>query len=303
MIDVWFAFGFFVFVMGSVIAGGYVLVLRRAAAGGESADRAGAEHEEPSGSRTVLAQAFAAIGEMLPGARRTESPLRRQLMAAGFLQPSALAAFYGVKCACALGCAAALAAGAQWLGANATLIPVLGGAGLGYLLPGRYLQRIVSERRKRLRSALPTALDLCSLALEAGQSLDQALLDTSRGLRRSYPDLSAELRMLHLETRASNDRAEALRNLGRRTGELEIRKVAFLLTDAERFGTSIAPSLRTHARYLRIRRRQHAQEAARKVGVKLVFPVFFLIFPSVILITLGPAVMMVTAQLKSMLAQ
>ena len=300
MIDVWLAVAFFLFVMGAVIAGGYVFVVRGAATE-SSAAGAIAETALPVRTQSLWVRMFTVIGEWIPGAKQTENPIRRQLIAAGYMQPSALAAFYGLKCAAALGCAAALAAATAWAGSDGALVPVLGGAGFGYLLPARFLKRAVVQRRHRLRRALPTALDLCSLSLEAGQALDQSILDTSRGLRRSYPDLSAELHILHLETRASNNRTEALRNLGRRTGEPEIRKLAALLTDAERFGTSIAPSLRTHARYLRIRLRQNAQESARKVGVKLVFPVFFLIFPSVILMTLGPAVMMVTGQLRSML--
>jgi tight adherence protein C len=300
MIDVWFAVAFFLFIMGAVIAGGYIFVLRGAVTEGPSLPGT-IDPALPVRTQTHWVRLFAVIGGWMPGARKTENPIRRQLIAAGFMQPSALAAFYGLKCAAGLGCAAALAVATAWAGSDRTLVPVLGGAGFGYLLPARFLRRAVTQRRQRLRRALPTALDLCSLSLEAGQALDQSILDTSRGLRRSYPDLSTELHLLHLETRASNNRTEALRNLGRRTGEPEIRKLAALLTDAERFGTSIAPSLRTHARYLRIRLRQAAQESARKVGVKLVFPVFFLIFPSVILMTLGPALMMVTGQLRTML--
>ena len=86
-----------------------------------------------------------------------------------------------------------------------------------------------------------------------------------------------------------------------RNGEAELKKLANLFVDTDRFGTSLAPALRNHARYLRIRMRQQAQEAARKVGVKLIFPVFFLIFPSVILVTLGPAVMLITSQLKELM--
>jgi tight adherence protein C len=138
------------------------------------------------------------------------------------------------------------------------------------------------------------------LAVEAGQSIDQALVATGRGLKQTYPDLSAELTMLHLETRASNDRAEALRNFAERNTEPELRKLAALMIDTDRFGTALGPALRDHARYLRIRSRQKLQEAARKVGVKLIFPVFFLIFPSVILVTLGPAVILIFTQLKSM---
>jgi tight adherence protein C len=141
------------------------------------------------------------------------------------------------------------------------------------------------------------------LAVEAGQALDATILDTSRGLRISHPDLAAEFTQLHLELKANTSREDALRNFALRTRDSEIKKLAALLIDTDRFGTSLGPALRVHSRYLRTRFRQSAQERARKVGVKLIFPVFFLIFPSVILVTLGPAVILIATQMKSMLGQ
>jgi len=108
---------------------------------------------------------------------------------------------------------------------------------------------------------------------------------------------------LHLELKANTSRAEALRNFSVRSNDMELRKFANLLIDTDRFGTSVGPALKTHARYLRIRFRQIAQEKARKVGVKLIFPVFFLIFPSVILVTLGPALILLYAQMKNLMGQ
>jgi tight adherence protein C len=154
-----------------------------------------------------------------------------------------------------------------------------------------------------LRRGLPAALDLMVLAVEAGQGLDAAILDTSRGLRGTHPDLAAEFTQLQLELKANTTRAESLRNLEARSHDIEIRKFVNLLIDTDRFGTSLGPALKTHARYMRIRFRQLAQEKARKVGVKLIFPVFFLIFPSVILVTLGPAVILIFQQMKDLLAQ
>jgi tight adherence protein C len=141
------------------------------------------------------------------------------------------------------------------------------------------------------------------LAIEAGQGLDTAILDASRGLRNTYPDLAAEFSQLQLELKANTSRADALKNFAVRTNDLELKKFANLLIDTDRFGSSLGPALRTHSRYLRIRFRQIAQEKARKVGVKLIFPVFFLIFPSVILVTLGPAVILIFTQMRNLLAQ
>ena len=129
------------------------------------------------------------------------------------------------------------------------------------------------------------------LGPEAGQSRGQRREHTSRALKSSHPGLSSGLGHTDLERRARDARVEALRNLADRTGEPELRKLSNLLIDSDRFGTSLGPALRTHAKYLRTRMRQQAQEAARKVGVKLIFPVFFLIFPSVLLVTLGPTVL------------
>jgi tight adherence protein C len=181
------------------------------------------------------------------------------------------------------------------------ILPAICGIGFGFLLPDRVLDRLARNRVDRLRRGLPAALDLMVLAIEAGQGLDAAILDTSRGLRATHPDLAAEFTQLQLELRANTTRAEALRNFAERSKDMELRKFANLLIDTDRFGTSLGPALKTHARYLRIRFRQIAQERARKVGVKLIFPVFFLIFPSVILVTLGPAVILIFTQMQHML--
>jgi tight adherence protein C len=171
------------------------------------------------------------------------------------------------------------------------------------MVPDRILTRLARRRSALLRRGLPAALDLMVLAVEAGQALDAAILDTSRGLRISHPDLAAEFTQLHLELKTNTSREDALRNFSRRTRESEIQKFAALLIDTDRFGTTLAPALRVHARYLRTRFRQSAQERARKVSVKLIFPVFFLIFPSVILVTLGPAVLLIFSQMKNILGQ
>ncbi len=172
------------------------------------------------------------------------------------------------------------------------------------MLPDRVLERLARRRVERLRRGLPAALDMLVLAVEAGQGLDAAILDTSRGLRVSHPDLAAEFTQLQLELRANTTRVDALRNfVDRSSKDMELRKFANLLIDTDRFGTSLGPALKTHSRYLRIRFRQMAQEKARKVGVKLIFPVFFLIFPSVILVTLGPAVILIFTQMKNLLSQ
>jgi tight adherence protein C len=230
---------------------------------------------------------------------------RQQLISAGYRWPSAVSVFLGIKFATAIMLAVAATAAAMVYRSDpsAALLSAVCGLGFGYLLPDRVLDRLARRRVDRLRRALPAALDLMVLAIEAGQGLDAAILDTSRALRATHPDLASEFTQLHLELKANTTRSEALKNLAARSHDMEIRKFANLLIDTDRFGTSLGPALKTHARYLRIRFRQTAQERARKVGVKLIFPVFFLIFPSVILVTLGPAAILLFTQMKNLLAQ
>jgi tight adherence protein C len=180
-------------------------------------------------------------------------------------------------------------------------LPVVCGGAFGFMLPDRVLERLAARRASQLRRGLPAAIDLMVLAVEAGQSLDAAILEASRGLRVTHPALASEFTQLHLELRANPSRVEALQNFAARGRDLELRKFTNLLMDTDRFGTSLGPALRTHARYLRTRFRQSAQERARKVGVKLIFPVFFLIFPSVILVTLGPAVILLYGQMQALI--
>ena len=182
-----------------------------------------------------------------------------------------------------------------------SLVPALCAGGFAYLLPRQALKFLIRSRSQRLSSGLPTALDLLVLSVEAGQALDVAIFEASREIRRAYPDLADELLAMHLSLRASASREEVFREFGERSQDGELRKLGQLLIDSDRFGTSLAPTLRTHARYLRIRRRQTAQEAARKVGVKLIFPIFLFIFPSVLLVTLGPAVIQIMSTLRPMM--
>ena len=169
------------------------------------------------------------------------------------------------------------------------------------MLPNHVLGRQIRRRAERLREGLPTALDLLVLGLEAGQSLDSALFEAGRELRDVFPDLSAELNLVQIEIRASKSRAEAFRNLAARNADLEFRRLSQVLIDSDRFGTSLATALRSHVHYLRVRMRQKAREASRKVGVKLIFPLFFLIFPAMLLVTLGPAILQFVYQLGPML--
>ena len=274
--------GLFLAVMGTVTAACYWLMSRLATA---------------VNVPTNFSEAIQWIGELAPSTSRDGDQLRRRLIAAGYRAPSAITRFRGLRFGGIFVCSLLSLIGATFSGGS-IVVATLCGAGIAYLVPDRILDVLVRRRQRRLRAALPAALDLLVLGVESGQAIDTAILETSRGLRATFPDLSSEFNILSMELRTAASRTESLRAMADRNGEMELKKLANLFVDTDRFGTSLAPALRNHARYLRIRMRQQAQEAARKVGVKLIFPVFFLIFPSVILVTLGPAVMLITTQLK-----
>ena len=294
----WAVAGFFAFVLSAVAAAGWAyqrFAERREAAGGPG----GGLTKAPS----TVANIFQTIGESFPAAKNEQNPYRSKLAAAGYRWAAALPIYYGIKCGSAMFFAGLAGIMVLVYRGDPSLMPVpmICGLGLGFLLPDRVLDSRVRARAQRLRSAIPAALDLMVLAMEAGQSLDQSLADTSRALKRTHPDLSAEFAQLSLELRTGSSRADSFRAIGTRNKEPELRKLSNLLIDSDRYGASIGPALRSHAKYLRTRFRQHAQERARKVGVKLIFPVFFLIFPSVLLVTLGPACMMMYQQLGTLL--
>ncbi len=294
---------FFVFVSVAVMAAGYVFVLRpsRADRGAPALPRDLANYPSLPIAQTALLDIFRLIGEAVPGSEESKQHLRSQLQAAGYRWDSAVSVYMGIKCGVALLFGTAAVWGVMLTSdtLSAAAIPALGGLGFGFLLPDRVLDHLAVARGERLRQALPAALDLMVLSVEAGQGLDASILETGRGLRFSHRDLASEFTQLHLQLRANASRIDALRNFAASNRDGELRKFASLLIETDRFGSSLGPALRTHAKYLRTRARQKAQEKARKVGVKLIFPIFFLIFPSVILVTLGPAVILVMGQLKN----
>jgi tight adherence protein C len=285
--------GFFLFVMAGVALACYALLDRSPESGaGKAAAVSVLSEPELPGPQAFFAGAFRRVGENVPAAKAASNPMRTLLISAGYRYPSAVPIFYGIKCATALLFAVIVGSlGAMGSDVVSSVIGGVCGAGFGFLLPDFLLKPLIRSRADRIRRAIPAALDLLILSVEAGQSLNQAIMDTSVELRHAHPDLSVELTQVHLELRAGKSREDALRQLGARNGDPELKKLSSLLIDSDRFGTSLAPALRTHVKYLRNRMRQQAQESARKVSVKLIFPVFFLIFPSVLLVTLGPAVL------------
>ena len=258
-----------------------------------------AEAEQPG----LLVTVFEEVGKQIPVSPQDAMAARRELIAAGYYSEGAVAVLYGIKI---ILCAVLLVA-AFWFKNDITVNPILRivivvAAGLiGYFGPGLYLERMVDKRQEELRLSLPDALDLMVVSVEAGLGLDQAIQYVGRELAITHPILCGELQMLNLEIRAGKKRSEALRNLADRTGETELRKLVAILIQTDKFGTSMAESLRTHSDFMRVRRRQEAQERAGKVGVKLVFPIFFFILPAILLVAAGPGLLQVFKYLFPMM--
>ena len=177
-----------------------------------------------------------------------------------------------------------------WSTRNGWIAAAFGGV-IGYLLPGLFLDRQVAKRRLQIRHGLPDVLDLLIVCLEAGSSLDQAVVKASDELALAYPALAEELRVLITETRAGKPRMEAFRNLAQRTKVDEVRALVAMLVQTDRFGTSVSQALRALSHSMRTTRRQMAEEAAAKVGVKLVFPLVLCLFPAFFVVVLGPALL------------
>ena len=226
------------------------------------------------------------LGERAPKSAKEMGNLRLRLVQAGFRRDEALTIFFGIRVAFALGLFA-LFGTAIIVRPNITL--ALGALGLGYILPGMVLARLAKRRAHRIRLSLADMLDLLVVSVEAGLGLDQALQRVGQELAFAYPELSDELRLINLELRAGKPRSEALRNLADRTGVDDLSSLVTMLIQTDKFGTSVAQSLRVYSDTLRTKRRQRAEEAAAKTGVKMVFPLVLCIFPAIWVITIGPA--------------
>jgi tight adherence protein C len=223
--------------------------------------------------------------------------LRRRLAHAGIRHRQAPAAFFGLKAALALvlplaGFALLAAGGVPARGASwpATLLAL---AALGYGAPTAWLGVRARRRQRAVVEAFPDALDLMTVCVEAGLGTEAALVRVARDLELASPALAQELQLVNLELRAGATRDRALRALAARTGVEEVEGFVTMVLQAERFGTALSQSLRVHAQALRTARRQRAEEAAAKIALKLLFPLIFCIFPALLVVLLGPAMIQI----------
>ena len=229
---------------------------------------------------------FKRVGEKAPKSPKEMGSLRLRLVQAGYRRDEAITIFFGIRVVFAL---ALFAFFMTSIIARPNILMALAGLGAGYVLPGMALARMAKRRAHRIRLALADALDLLVVSVEAGLGLDQAMSRVGSELAFAYPELSDELRLVNLELRAGKARGEALRNLADRTGVDDLSSLVTMLIQTDKFGTSVAQSLRVYSETLRTKRRQRAEEAAAKTGVKMVFPLVFCIFPAIWVVTIGPA--------------
>jgi tight adherence protein C len=226
------------------------------------------------------------IPGVVPRSPKDMNRLRKRLALAGYHSPTAMVT-YGVATLVTpivFGLVALSLIGFRYW------FLALFAAALGWMLPGVILAHKISKRKLQIQNGLPDALDLLIVCVEAGCALDQAIVKASEELAITYPALTEELKMINTEMRAGKPRLEAFKNFAARTKVEDVQSLVALLVQTDKFGTSIAQALRTHAETSRTKRRQRAEERAAKVGVKLVFPLVFFLFPALYVVILGPAV-------------
>jgi tight adherence protein C len=241
--------------------------------------------EEAAYGKAVI-DALKRLGNIAPKSVKEMGKLKQRLVVAGFRNPEALVVFFGIRIGVAL---AAFALFALPVVTQPSLLMALAVCMVGYVVPGMVLARMAKRRQHRIRLGLPDALDLLVVSVEAGLGLDAAIQRVGHELAFAHPDLCSELRLINLEMRAGTARADALNNLAERTGVDDVQSLVAMLVQTDKFGTSVSQSLRVHSETVRTKRRQRAEEAAAKTGVKLVFPLVFCIFPSIWVVTIGPA--------------
>ncbi len=248
---------------------------------------------QPSAPRFAIAsrivQWFGPLRKMIGLA--DDGEVARRLALAGYREPVYVELYYTARLVGPV--LGALIAGFFMRGSNVFIWFIVLVA-VGYMGPDLWLTSAVSRRRERIRLALPDALDLLVICMEAGLGMDQALIRIGEELQLAHKDLSEELLFIRLEQRAGTPRVEAWRNMANRTGLEVFRSFVSMLVQTERFGTPLSKSLGYFADALRTRRRQQAEEMAAKTTVKLVFPLVFFIFPSMFIVLLVPALISIS---------
>jgi tight adherence protein C len=289
-----------------LLASGGLLLFYRAAmlerisaviAPGKKKERSLASALQQTG--TSLGVVVEKFERVVPKSQAEVSVAQQRLIRAGFRKDSAVKFFYGTKVLvplilCAIGSVSGLASKSPFF-VYAVAI------GMGYLVPDFWLGKKISSRQKKIRLGLPDVLDLLVICVEAGLGMDQATARTAQELMEAQPQVADELSIVVLEQRAGRPREDAWRHMAERTDVDTVRNLVSMLVQSEQFGTSIAKTLRTHSDTLRVQRIQSVEEMAAKTTIKLIFPLVFFIFPCLFLVTLGPAVILMSESFKEFL--
>lgn len=236
-----------------------------------------------------------ALGERITNPTKDDGPTRKLLLQAGLRGSRALSLYRGTRIVLPIGLAGAaiLVAPVVGLPLGGAFFAAIWLAAIGWIAPAFYVGRRAKARRKELQLALPDTLDLMVVCVEAGLGLNQAIVRVSEEIRHVSMVTSQEFALVNLEIRAGTSREDALRNLGERTGQEDLRSLVAMLIQTDRFGTSIAQALRVHSDTLRAKRKQRAEEAAAKTTIKMLFPLVMFIFPAMFVVILGPAVIQI----------
>ena len=247
--------------------------------------------------RERVRQTLASVGALV-SPKTPSSRSQLMMVRAGFRRPEVMQAINGLRLLLPfVFVAIAFFSGLyRW---NAFLVLAMA-ALIGYMLPEIWLVARIRARQHRLRLAVPDGLDLLVICVEAGLGLDHALLRVSEELAITHPEFCDELQLVTAEMRLGKTRTDALRELARRTGLDDIKALVAMLVQTERFGTSIAQSLRVHSDDLRTKRRQRAEEMAAKISVKMVPVLVFFIFPALMIVVVGPAFIAIARQILKM---
>jgi len=265
--------------------------------------RATAEARQVAHPSLVFHDLVRRLGALLPQSPKDSTTMQKRLYRAGYRSPGALKTLYGLKVALAvlLPILASVAVASFPAVADYRMMILASAAALGLFGPNEWVRMASRRRQKKIRRALPNALDLLVVCVESGLGLDQAIMQCAKELEHAHPEICQEFTLVNLELKAGKRRAEALRNLAERTGVDDLKKLVAVLIQADKFGTGVAQSLRGHSEYMRVRMRQVAEEKAAKLGVKLIFPIFFCILPSLFVVTVGPVMVRISRELLPMM--
>lgn len=277
-------------------------VVRQRLRGVRAAGDDGMARSTRSEARERVEAMLETLGRRIVKERAVRETTGELLQRAGYLRSNAVPIFFALRVALTFGLGSGVGMLASLLGwmPGLVILAAAGTALTGWVMPRVYISRRAIARRMEIQKSLPDALDLMVVCVESGMGLNQALLHVSQEIGAVSRAMRAELALVNLEIQTGTPRDEALRHFADRTDLPDVRSLVAMLVQTDRFGTSIARSLRVHAETMRTRRRQRAEEAAAKTTIKLVFPLVLFIFPAMFVVILGPALLHIIEQLRNL---